>query len=558
MKKDSYLLIIFFIITFFTAGGRKGTTLNQWHEIKINFTGNNIGVWADNELLGSTQDENLLRTGSISFETLDDSIVYFEDVEAEMSVPEQVFLNVTKFFPNSEHKKDIILSGGEILVLENGKFEQLGNIYLKDGSKLIIRNATLQITRYKSEEWHAGIYPADYSSLEIDNSILLPGNDTGFVIEARGVSDVSMRNSPTDIHLFTMEDNASAEVENSEILSDIGGAVGASNRGVVKVKNSKIGGVLIDVPPNAALTAEGLTTGFYKDWSLQKNLLVSGINSNIILENTELVPDNLEPGGFERSWTFLIHSTTDISANVSIKNSNVRRIVIVLHDEDAEFRNFFLRKPSNFNYRNIKLENVTVSGQWGIFINGLSDVVIRDSDGIFTIIYDHSNLTLINTSINEFGLHNFRGEVIFKNSTWVAPPIIMENNDFIIKGNVRIDPHLISGTRWENSNVTKFYDVLGEREAKITLEKDEKVVWSGETNKNGEAEFSIKFNDNNFRDKWFLKDNFGNSIEVGFFSETPIKLLKVSPPSENILLWIVVFVILLGIFVAIRIMKRYK
>jgi hypothetical protein len=264
------------------------------------------------------------------------------------------------------------------------------------------------------------------------------------------------------------------------------------------------------------------------------------------------VPDDLEPGGFERSWTFLIHSTADISANVSIKNSNVRRIAIVLHDENAEFNNFYLGRSSNFKYRNIKLENVTVSGQWGIWIYGSSDVVVRDSDGLFTTVSDDSKLTLINTRINEFGPKNFRGEIIFENSTWLNPPIMIGNNDFVIKGNCKIDPGFIpwTWTHWEDSNVTKFYDVLGEKETKLTLEKDGEAVWSGETNEDGEAEFSIRVDDATFMDTWVLKDDFGNSIEVGFFSETPIKLENANfrslQPAVEIL--IILFIIIILVF----------
>lgn len=539
----------------FMGGGEKGITLNQWHEIEINFTGNNINAWADGELLVYTQDKVLLNAGSISFETSDDAVVYFDDVEAEMSVPEQEVLDATELFQNGEHKGDITMSGGEVLVLETGEFEQFGDIYLKNGSKLIVRNATLQITRYQIAEWHSGIYLEDYSSLEINNSILRPGEDTGFVVEARGMSHVSMENSPTKVHLFIIEDNARAVVESSEILSDIGGAVGAFDRGVVKVKNSKIGAILINVPLDATLLADGLDTGFFKEWSLQNNLSISGINSNIILEDTELVSDDLEQGGFERSWTLLIHSSVDISANVSIRNSNVRRIVIVLDDENAEFCNLHLGRPSNFKYRNIELENVTVSGQWGIHLmHGSSDVVVRDSDGLFIILSNNSNLTLINTRINEFNINNFHGEIIFENSTMIYPPMIIGNNDFVIKGDVIINPNLTAGTTWKNSSVTKFYYVLGEKETELTLEKDGNIVWSGKTDQNGEAEFSIKLNDNTFDDKWVLKDNLENSIEIGFFSETPIKLVKVGQQSE-ILLWMAVILILIGIFVATRIMK---
>ena len=70
--------------------------------------------------------------------------------------------------------------------------------------------------------------------------------------------------------------------------------------------------------------------------------------------------------------------------------------------------------------------------------------------------------------------------------------MIIGNNDFVIKGDVIINPNLTAGTSWKNSSITKFYYVLAEKETELTLEKDGNIVWSGKTDQNGEAEFSIK------------------------------------------------------------------
>lgn len=143
------------------------------------------------------------------------------------------------------------------------------------------------------------------------------------------------------------------------------------------------------------------------------------------------------------------------------------------------------------------------------------------------------------------------------NSTCVNPLIIIGNNDFVIKGNCKIDPRLIPDTSWENSSATKFYNVLGEKEAKLILEKDGEIVWSGETDENGEAEFSIKVDDATFMDTWFLKDDFGNSVEVGFFSETPIKLENANFRNLQLVIGVLItlFIIITLVFL---IRKRIK
>ncbi|MFQ6105802.1 MAG: hypothetical protein ACE5NL_01875, partial [Candidatus Hydrothermarchaeaceae archaeon] len=99
---------------------------------------------------------------------------------------------------------------------------------------------------------------------------------------------------------------------------------------------------------------------------------------------------------------------------------------------------------------------------------------------------------------------------------------IIENNDFTIKGNLEIGE--IGGFSWEDSRVTRVYDVIGKPNAELTLRKEEETVWQGKTDENGKASFSIKFDDTNFYDSWELKDNFGARVKIDFFSATPIKL----------------------------------
>jgi hypothetical protein len=496
----------------------KSISLNEWHKIRIEILQDTIEVFSDNEIVFSIEDKDIIQVGSVSFETFEDSRVYIDKVRVETVIPKARQIRARALFPDGKHKGNIILEGRDFLRLENGTFEQFGNVYLKDGSNLILRNATLYISRYKRLLNHWGIYLEDKASLEIKDSILLPGKETLVVIHARDRTRVDMKNSPTKIHLFTMSENAEALVEDSEIVGNIGGLISAHGKARVKVNNSKIGAVNLWIPSGATFETSGLRTGFFKEWDLQEDTKVSGIDYNITLTNTELVKDTIGPGPFERGWPVFI----DSGANVNIEDSELRKVVIELHDEKAEFTNFALDQSTNFIYRNIRLENVTVKGQWGIFMHGSSEVIVRDSDAFWTFIYGDSTLTLINTHMNEFDPRNFHGQVIFENSRWDTAAEIIQNNDFSIKGSLKIGE--IGGFSWEDSKVTRVYDVIGQPNTELILGKEEKTIWQGKTDENGKVSFSIKFNDANFYDSWKLRDNLGAHVKIQFFSATPIKL----------------------------------
>lgn len=553
--------------------GGRGISLGAWHRIKIEIVGKRISVYSDDNLIVFTEDENMLEVGGISFEMYDDSTALIDDVRAETSVPETREIKSADLFPQGEHRGDITISGRDFLILEDGEFIQYGNIYLKDSSKLVIRDSTFKMTRYEQLLNHWGIYLDDGASLEVENSKLMPGEDpifhegTLFVIDARGQARVTMKNSPTRIHLFMMFGNAKAVVENSEIIGDIGGLVSAHDKADVRVINSKIGAVSLEIPSGAIFEASGFGTGLFKDWNLRRDTKNSGIGYNIILQNTELIPDKIGPGPFERGWPVFIES----GAKVKIKDSELRKVVVTLRDEKAQFSNFYLEKPSNFDYRDIHLENVKVMGQWGIFLNGSSDVVVRDSDAFWTFIYDDSRLKLINTHMNEFDPRNFRGEIVFENSKWDTAAEILENNNFTIKGSLEIGQ--LGGFSWENSKIKRIYDVIGSPGAELSLLRGDEVVWSGTLDKEGNASFELNFDGATFNDSWVLKDNVGHTQEVTFFSKTPIDMeqnviskfistirRKISSDSPSLLVKIILPFIIISLFVILflSLKKRRK
>ena len=243
------------------------------------------------------------------------------------------------------------------------------------------------------------------------------------MVRAEDRARITMRDSPTRIHLFEVFNHAHANVTNSRIVFDIGGSVGVGGNADVLVTNSTIGSVALFVG-DGRFSARGLGTGRFENWSLHRDT-ETDLACNLTLINTELVPDELGEGPFERGWVIFANS----GANVSVNDSQLRKLILHLSDENAEFENLLIDRSTDFVYRNISLRNVTVKGQWGVFLRN-SNATIRDSGALFIFLWENSNLTLVNATLNEFQPRDFRGTINFERARWTLHSGITCNNDF--------------------------------------------------------------------------------------------------------------------------------
>jgi len=495
-----------------------GVSLGIWHAVEVRFVGNEIRVFLDGTQAISASDAEPLIQGGIALEPLESSTVYFDDIIAEVEIQY-----------DGIHYGDIELRGDEMLVLQNGQYKQYGNIKLYDNAQFIVKNSSLIFDRYQVpltpqysfDYYHWGVHLADSSSLVVENSTLEPSLSTSLVVRAEDRARITMRNSPTRIHLFEVFNQAAANVTNSRIVFKIGGSVGIGGNANVLITNSTIGSVALVVGDGERLSAIGLRTGRFENWSLQRDT-ETNVAYNLTLINTELVPDELGEGPFERGWVIVTHS----DSRVSIRDSQLRKLLLNLNNENAEFENMVMDRPTDFSYRNISLRNVTVKGQWGVFPRN-SNVTIRNSGTLFIFIWDNSNLTLVNTTLNEFQPRDFHGTINFERAKWTFYFGITYNNDFVMTGGVETiepgNPRWRDVVAWSNSNVTRFYEVNGRPNANLTLRTNATDAWAGRADEEGRAEFSIRFTDANNRDIWSLSDGI-RTINVDFYTNTPIDL----------------------------------
>ncbi|WP_176235433.1 hypothetical protein [Candidatus Hakubella thermalkaliphila] len=148
---------------------------------------------------------------------------------------------------------------------------------------------------------------------------------------------------------------------NSEMVFAIGGLLPVE--GGNTMLNSTIGALGLRVPAGAYLNISGLKSGVYfESWDVHD--MIPEADYHLVLKRTRILKDNftgeLEHGPYERGWLFFL----DPNAHVRISNSELRKVFIDLINEDVEFENLRVGIPSSLNYRDIKLKDVIVMGQW--------------------------------------------------------------------------------------------------------------------------------------------------------------------------------------------------
>lgn len=436
------------------------------------------------------------------------------------------------------HFGDLIINGTETMIIENGKYLQYGNIYINDQATLILRNSQLAMGRGDVATIHVYIFVSENALLEIENSLIFPapeGIDSGLVCVFNH-GKVNITDSPTSIHYFHMFEGAQLTMTNSEMVFEIGGLLQVEG-GDTTLIDSTIGALGLRVPANAHMDVDGLESGVYfESWDVHD--VIPEADYNLVLERTRILKDDftgdLKHGPYERGWLFFL----DPDAHVRISNSELRKVFIDLTNEDVEFKNLRVGIPSSLNYRDIKLTDVIIMGQWPFHIFD-SNVTITNSDYLFLQPSGQSTIILINSHMCEFIPRDFFGMMIFENGLWTnageiigGVPYHSMENDFTIKGSLKIDGGVRENLKWKDARVTREYDVMIKDENANPVE-GALIKINGETfvsNDTGQAKFSLIFNEFNYIEPKRLEVWKGENLiaqkEIDFFTETPVIIIE--------------------------------
>lgn len=512
-----------------------------WHDIELVACQGVINFYIDGVLSLLFNDADPLRFSGIAFEVLENTVCYLDAVGIADAKPEDAIAEISpgqklevaqRIVADQTHTGNLILSGTETMIIENENFFQQGNIYINDHAKLILRNSRLMIGRGDVPTIHVYINIADNAALEIEDSAIYarnaPGDDMGALICVRNSGTVTMTNSPTQIHLFENYPGADFDMTRSEMVNPLGGLLQVAG-GSITLTDSTIGALGLTIPANADCTVSGLTSGaFFDFWDV--HYIIPDADYSLILVNSSILEDDLEGGGYERGWIFF----PDADSNASFSDSQLRKVFFNIHGDTASFDDLVLNRPSGLQYRNIRLSNVVIQGEWSFSITD-SDVTFCDSDFLFLQPEGNSSLTLINSNIIELIPREFSGEIRFDNSTWNSAGEFIGgksyhsmSNDFTITGGLKIGNDLKLHLQWQDARVTREYDVWATDGSGAALSGLDVRIGdqSFPTDADGKATFRLDFDETNYKTAQTLEAYDGERLlfqkEIDFFTETPV------------------------------------
>lgn len=523
-------------------------TPDVFHEAQILVGGGSIDVFVDGEGVVGVDDPIPPPPGFISFESLDDSDVFIDNVEVQIGpepAPHSHAPRPPLSFPpgpnvgpfvNGVHNGSFTLSGGQVLTLSQGRYTvKEGEINLTDDARLRIESgAVLVFDRGNSPLFHWGINMQSGAVLEVDGGNIVPAGNALIRINAFGTSSIRITNAKPWIHFINAGDNATVYITNSRFATDIGGSIQMNDSVLADIQDSRIGAIALFINAGSTLTASNLRPGVYANFDLQNDLVVSGISYNLLMTNSEIIPDTIGEGPFERGWVIF----ADETAHVNISNSILRKMnyQFPASGPDRTISNLKLNQPTNLTIGNVIINNVTVTGQWGFFIYGSRKATFKNCDALWFFPYDNVDILLENSVMNEFDPRSYTGTFTFDNGEWkMAGEIINWNlavtNDFLMAGTYTVDPDLKQSLSWSQSAVTRRYPILvldsmGDPlpGATLTFTRGTQTI-NAVTGINGKASVDLRFSDSNYTQPWQLTSSLGGSPRsVDFFSSTPIIL----------------------------------
>lgn len=465
--------------------------------------------------------------------------------------------------PAFGYSQDLLLTGNDILLIENQIYTHKGNITLYDNSQLIIRNSTFNFEQDYHEQYQ--IMLNDSSSFIIEQKAILTSTQR-FLVPMNGNSSVSVNNSVALNESLSWKRGAIFQPnENSTFLSVssnidcIGDMYSYSNnsKATIKIVDSTMQAIHFHIPLNSKVNLNDLKIDLIPKLELLKsatNLPYDLIVTNTTIENSLVawIKDSAEV-------TFTnceFHQVAvDDQSSVYLIDSEINETWINFGDGTTSnksitvqnLKNGYLDKSnidlSGSNSVIIDISNTYVSS-WCVKTAGYNNPLqILDSQiHWFRPMYSNSEITITDTTIDELLIWDFTGILNFENTivgNWFDTRNYPGNtNEFLIKGNVSFNKADLIwqdlGDQWLNTNVKREFptQIQSPDPGGTVIEIYDPVgslAYSGNFDATGNIiTDALAFDSSNYDKAWKIKllKNSGllNEQNLMMYSSTPLIL----------------------------------
>ncbi|MDO9228938.1 MAG: CFI-box-CTERM domain-containing protein [Syntrophales bacterium] len=478
-----------------------------------------------------------------------------------MVIPVIIFCMLS-FTDSVLYAGDIVLTGNDVMTVENTTYTQTGNIYVKDNAKLTIRDATLIVNIRYHEEFD--IIVSDNAVLEIINSTVKTSIDGEIQrIILRGTSNLTFHGS---------------NLSEGLAYFSFGAEGGGNFSGVATLSNSNIDNISLLFTPQSPCTinvsdsvCENITLrfgdnykggfadlkpGLFPSWTYTQN------NYNILFKNTQIDRFVAACDGacqiVMRNSEFHQFAPTSPSAAIQMTAIDSKINQIPLHGltniqasfwglKTGHYDNWLLSDHSTVTKGELpilNLQNTEITDWWVVSAFGNSEIMIDDSIFEFRVYFNNSFTKITNSSIiSRFMLYGATNSTVeFDNTTIENIDVYVPPISVTIKGNLTFSTSAKLLNWYTPSTVTRTYPVtimgdVGSNPPIASLSLYDKagtLVWSGQTDARGKANFDIAFTDSNYSDTWNLETSFQGKKEtkaIKLLTSTPIAL-DVTPTPE--------------------------
>jgi hypothetical protein len=230
---------------------------------------------------------------------------------------------------DTTHDGDIVLTGDEVLVIENTTYTQKGNIFIRDNAQLIIQNATLILDVSFHEEFIMNI---GGGTLEVINSTINTSTGDGIfterivLINFFGKSNLIFNNSNLSsgaVYIQFMGGfQGNASISNSKLLN-LTFTFGSSGAATISVFDTKYDWMTLWFEDNFEGEFSNLKPGTNTNWSYNGN----GYNINIQNSTWDTVT---VVGGGPCNVTVYDSDLSGLSANTALSTLHLKAVNSVI------------------------------------------------------------------------------------------------------------------------------------------------------------------------------------------------------------------------------------